>query len=126
MTDHATTARRLAEILDVDEVVHPLTSGTSRQTYSVTARSGPESAELVLQQRQDGDGRQALPTATEVALLRAAGAGGVPVPHVVATESLGQPYILARLPGRTGSLSAVDPHAGPLRDTLIACSWPWS
>ena len=101
MTDHAAIAHRLAEILGVDEVaVHPLTSGTSRQTFSVTARSGTQTVELVLQQRQDGDERQALPTASEVALLRAAEAGGVPVPHVVASGSQGQPYIITeRAPG---------------------------
>lgn len=103
MADHATLARRLAAILDADEVVlHPLTTGTSRQTFSVAARTGAETAELVLQQRQDGDGRQALPTATEVALLRAAEAGGVPVPHVVASDSVDHPYILAeRVPGES-------------------------
>jgi aminoglycoside phosphotransferase (APT) family kinase protein len=101
VTDHDTIAHRLAGILGADEVVvHPLTSGTSRQTFSVAARTGSDTTELVLQQRQEGDERQALPTASEVALLRAAEAVGVPVPHVVASESGGHPYIIAeRVPG---------------------------
>jgi aminoglycoside phosphotransferase (APT) family kinase protein len=79
-----------------------LSGGASRETWAVDTADH----ELILQQRRPGAGAANVPMRTEVALLRAAAAAGVPVPAVVAdaTESgeLGAPaLVVERLPGET-------------------------
>jgi aminoglycoside phosphotransferase (APT) family kinase protein len=88
-------AAALGRLLKVDDVtLHPLTTGTSRQTFAVSAGG----RRLVLQQRAAGDGRDHLPVADEARLLLTARSVGVPVPEVVAASDdpavLGSPFTL--------------------------------
>lgn len=92
-------AAALARLLGADGVeLRPLTSGTSRQSFTVTT-TGPAPRHLVLQQHLAGDTRDHLPAADEARLLRAAAAAGVPVPPVVAASDdaglIGRPFVLS-------------------------------
>jgi aminoglycoside phosphotransferase (APT) family kinase protein len=85
--------------------VRRLSAGASRLTWSVDVRSGGVLRRLVLQ-RERGQGLGRSEMLTEAALLRAAGAAGVPVPAVVAADddpaALGGAYIVTeRVDGET-------------------------
>lgn len=114
-------AARLARLLGVEDVeLRPLTTGTSRQTFAVTAGD----RRLVLQQHGAGDTRTHLPSAAEAQLLRAAGAAGVPVPPVVAADDnpdvVGQPFVLTeQVPGESIPRRILrDPALGAARGGL--------
>lgn len=85
--------------------VRRLSAGASRLTWSVDVRSGGVLRRLVLQ-RERGQGLGRSEMLTEAALLRAAGAAGVPVPAVVAADAdaaaLGAAYLVTeRVDGET-------------------------
>src|SRR3954471_23612511 len=76
-----------------------LSGGASRETWQFRA----DGRELILQRQRGGDVRD---MGLEVAVLRAAHAGGVPVPDVVASSTdishLGGSYmVLSHVPGET-------------------------
>jgi aminoglycoside phosphotransferase (APT) family kinase protein len=91
-----------AEVVDLSR----LSGGASRETWSLDAvgRDG-RARPLVLQRERAGGVRTGGGMAAEAALIRAAGAEGVPVPEVVAAgddDGLGAPWLLAaRLDGET-------------------------
>jgi aminoglycoside phosphotransferase (APT) family kinase protein len=81
-----------------------LSGGASRETWAFDAGGRP----LILQRERPGGRHAETGMATEAALLRAAGAEGVPVPAVVATDAdggagaLGPAWmVVERVPGET-------------------------
>ncbi|CAN5562012.1 phosphotransferase family protein [soil metagenome] len=84
------------------EDLERLSGGASRQTSSFTAvdADGGRRA-LVVQQARPGAGSTGLDMGTQAALVRAAGAGGVPVAGVVATSDDGTAVVLDRVEGET-------------------------
>ena len=94
----------LGDAVQVIEV-RRLSAGASRLTWSVDVRSGGVLRGLVLQ-RERGKGLGRSEMLTEAALLRAAGAAGVPVPAVVVADAdpaaLGGAYLVTeRVDGET-------------------------
>ncbi|MEY2467818.1 MAG: hypothetical protein QOF21_516 [Actinomycetota bacterium] len=72
-----------------------LSGGASRETWSFSALIGGHEQRLIL--RKDPPGAVSGGLAREAALLRAALAGGVPVPNVIANgddDGIGAPYIV--------------------------------
>ena len=72
----------------VVEDVHPLSAGASRLSWALTATCDGTPHRLVLQ-RERGRGLGRGDMVAEAALLRAARAGGVPVPEVVLADAVG-------------------------------------
>ena len=102
----AELAGRLASVLGADRVdgLRHLSGGASRETWSFSAvdTSGARRP-LILQRQRAGSERD---IAVEAAVLRAAGAGGVPVAEVVASSTdpdvLGAPFmVVTEVPGET-------------------------
>lgn len=92
--DPSTLASVLARVLgtSVADLVR-LSGGASRETWSFRTDDG----ERILQRRRPGSTDLAGTVATEAALLRAAAAGGVPVPDVIASgdgDGLGAPWMV--------------------------------
>ena len=92
----------LADALGVEAVepvaVRPLSAGASRLTWALDVEAAGTVHRLVLQ-RERTTGRARIDVATEVRLLRAAHAAGVPVPTVVAA---GTSYLVtSRVDGET-------------------------
>jgi len=114
----------LGGAVDVVEV-RRLSAGASRLTWSVDVRSGGVLRRLVLQ-RERGEGLGRSEMLTEAALIRAAGAAGVPVPTVVAADAdaapLGGAYIVTeRVDGETIPRRILrDPALGPARAGFAA------
>lgn len=105
--------------------VRRLSAGASRLTWSVDVRSGGALRRLVLQ-RERGKGLGRSEMLTEAALLRAAGAAGVPVPAVVVADAgaavLGGAYIVTeRVDGETIPRRILrDPALAPARAGFAA------
>jgi aminoglycoside phosphotransferase (APT) family kinase protein len=98
-------SRALGDTVEVSGI-RRLSAGASRLTWAVDvqAGTGPPRALVLQRERGAGLGRSAM--ATEAALLRAAGAAGVPVPAVVAADddaaALGGGYLVTeRIEGET-------------------------
>ena len=99
-----------------------LSGGASRETWQLTFGGSP----LILQRQRAGDVRD---MSVEVAVLRAARAGGVPVPEVIAASSdpsqLGAPYmVLSHVDGETIARKILrDEEFAPARTRLaIDCA----
>jgi aminoglycoside phosphotransferase (APT) family kinase protein len=97
------TAEGLAALLGTEVTgLERLSGGASRETWSFDA--GGRS--LILQRQRPGAGAATVDMGTEVSLLRAAAAAGVPVPAVVADATdgaaLGAPaFVVERVAGET-------------------------
>ena len=102
----AELASRLASVLGADRVdgLRQLSGGASRETWSFSAVDAAGARRsLILQRQRAGSERD---IAVEAAVVRAAGAGGVPVAEVVASSTdpgaLGAPFmIVTEVPGET-------------------------
>jgi aminoglycoside phosphotransferase (APT) family kinase protein len=96
-------AVRLGALVGADVAgLERLSGGASRETWVFEADGRP----LILQRQRPGAGAAAVSMASEVALLRGAAEGGVPVPAVVADATdgaaLGAPAVVVeRLEGET-------------------------
>lgn len=93
-------AERLGHLLAADEVrdLHRLSGGASRETWSFTAVRGADATRLILQRQRPGVSGADRSMEVEADVLRAAAAGGVPVPGVVAAsasdEALGAAFMV--------------------------------
>jgi aminoglycoside phosphotransferase (APT) family kinase protein len=104
--DPAELASRLADVVGAAEVhdLKRLSGGASRETWAFTAIDRAGGARpLVLQRQRAGSDRDMV---LEAAVVRAAGAAGVPVAEVVATSAdpavLGAPFmVVTHVPGET-------------------------
>jgi len=94
-------ARHLGWTVAIDRV-HRLAGGASQETWSFDAVRAGVPAPLILRRNRRGQGHT-LPSATEFGLLRAARAGGVPVPEPLFAlddhDGLGQGYVMRHADG---------------------------
>jgi aminoglycoside phosphotransferase (APT) family kinase protein len=102
-------ARRVAPGAHTAKDAWRLSGGASQETWTLDAVGNGDPIPLILRRapggaRSGGSG-EAVPLATEAAVIRAAGAAGAPVPTVLhvcdEADGLGEAYVMARLAGET-------------------------
>jgi aminoglycoside phosphotransferase (APT) family kinase protein len=101
-----------------------LSGGASQETWAFETDTG---APLILRRKPPsaGGSGNAVPLATEAALIKAASAAGAPVPRVLAVSApdseIGEAYVMGRLEGETlGKRIARDPPFEAVRPGLAA------